>query len=722
MIGEPGTPPPLRATRRVFLRGLGFVYFVAFASFYSQCPGLYGQAGLEPVSAHLRQSSPSGKLPATTAEAWQHFTREPTLLWFQVPLGMTTDHALDALTVLGMAASGLAAAGLANVPSVAAMWLLYLSLTKVGQTFLSFQWDILLLEAGFAAIWAAPLLNPWTRAPPPMPAILLLRWLLFKLMLMSGVVKLMARCPTWLGLTACHYHFATQCIPTPPAWLLHQLPAVLLKLSVAATFVVELPAPFLILLPWRPVRALAASLQLLLQLLIAISGNYTYFNWLTMLLCLPLLDDTLLPAAWGGPISPSAAPCSPGSSLCSPSAKAEPPAGPDQALDATGLLFAPVEWLDQHPRVALGAALAALAAATASMFAVEVTPQGADVRLTITPEQLEAWLAQALPPAVLLWGCLLLLRGAEHALLAAAHGFSCRKGAGAEVGHRPQPTGPVSIAWGGLRASVGILWGTAVLAVTLATFVVSSINLMSLQQPLLQPFYRWPSAMELYSASQPWRISSGYGLFRRMTGVGDRGEGRLVARPEIELQGSMDLHTWVPYSFKYKPGDVNRPPPWIAPHQPRLDWQMWFAALGTYQGAPWFIHLASKLLEGEPAVLDLLGGAPREFADEPPRYVRAELYRYDMTRPGWGRPRLHPSGQGELPALGPDNASQWWVRSRVGEYLPPLDRFAATSPAPALNMRVACRHRHWAQRVCRGEGGTQGCSTLYSTVPGGVCV
>lgn len=94
---------------------------------------------------------------------------------------------------------------------------------------------------------------------------LLFRWILFKLMFMSGVVKIQANCPTWLHLTACHYHFATQCIPTPLAWYFHNLPGILLKLMVALTLYFEIPASFLILGPWKWLRLFAAGVQIFLQ-------------------------------------------------------------------------------------------------------------------------------------------------------------------------------------------------------------------------------------------------------------------------------------------------------------------------------------------------------------------------------------------------------------------------------------------------------------------------
>jgi hypothetical protein len=126
-----------------------------------------------------------------------------------------------------------------------------------------------------------------------------------------------------------------------------------------------------------------------------------------------------------------------------------------------------------------------------------------------------------------------------------------------------------------------------------------------------------------------------------------------TTRPEIVVEGSADGEAWRAYEFRYKPGPVTRQPRWVAPFQPRLDWQMWFAALGEYVGEPWFQSFCRRLLEGAPAVAGLLAENP--FPEEPPRFVRATLYRYRFT---------------DLPARRATGA--WWVRDLVGAYSPVL--------------------------------------------------
>jgi hypothetical protein len=154
----------------------------------------------------------------------------------------------------------------------------------------------------------------------------------------------------------------------------------------------------------------------------------------------------------------------------------------------------------------------------------------------------------------------------------------------------------------------------------------------------------------LASLIAPLRSVNAYGLFAVMT----------TTRPEIILEGSDDGATWLEYEFKYKAGDVRRRPPWVAPHQPRLDWQMWFAALGRFEDERWFQNLCVRLLEADGAVLKLLERDP--FQGRKPRYVRAVLYRYRFSDRATGR-----------------QAGVWWVRERLGEYSPVLS-LNATPP------------------------------------------
>jgi hypothetical protein len=176
--------------------------------------------------------------------------------------------------------------------------------------------------------------------------------------------------------------------------------------------------------------------------------------------------------------------------------------------------------------------------------------------------------------------------------------------------------------------------------VIIVTLPINAWLIFSAFKPLSRP----PHALaNLNKRLEAFRIVNGYGLFRVMTK--DRGE--------IILEGSSDGIDWLPYEFKWKPGDVKRAPGWCAPHQPRLDWQMWFAALGTPRENQWLVALIYRLLQGSHEVNGLLASNP--FPDKPPLYIRAMFYRYRFTTVD------------ELRHTG-----AWWKREELREYLPTL--------------------------------------------------
>jgi hypothetical protein len=141
----------------------------------------------------------------------------------------------------------------------------------------------------------------------------------------------------------------------------------------------------------------------------------------------------------------------------------------------------------------------------------------------------------------------------------------------------------------------------------------------------------------------PFRIANGYGLFRVMT----------TQRIELVVEGSDDGRRWSAYEFRYKPGDLSRRPGFVAPHQPRLDWQMWFVPLGPQRQNPWFARFVLRLFEGSPPVLALLAHNP--FPDHPPKFIRVMAYEYHFT-------------DSETRARN----GAWWRRERKGAYFPPL--------------------------------------------------
>jgi lipase maturation factor 1 len=489
--GNDVRPPTYFWARGWFLRTLGVIYLIAFVSLWVQVDGLIGSNGISPVNQFL---------PAVHEQLGRRaYSLLPTLCWFN-----SSNAFLHFLCAGGVVLSLLLIAGLVPVVSLIALFVFYLSLTIAGQAFLSFQWDILLLETGFLAIFLAPWqIWPKREREPPVSraALFLLKLLLFKLMVMSGVVKLTSGDDSWgwldhsfhwSALTALDYHYWSQPLPTVFGWWADKSPEWFKHFSVAFCLTVEIIASFFIWAPRRP-RLIAAGLIVFLQIAIAVTGNYCFFNLLTIALCLLLIDDA-----------------------------------------AIGRKYEAV--IDRR-------------------YSYRLSIYGAIAVIVLTVP-INAWLIFTAFKSDASW---------------------------------PRPLAAV------------------------------------------------------YGRIEAFRIANGYGLFRVMT----------KDRAEIVFEGSADGVDWLPYEFKWKPGDVKRAPGWCAPHQPRLDWQMWFAALGTPQQNPWFGGLVVRLLQGSRDVSRLLARNP--FPDQPPRFIRASFYRYRFTTVEEHR-----------------QSGAWWKRQELGEYLPTI--------------------------------------------------
>ena len=467
-------PERFATTQWIFLRLLAAIYIVAFGSLAVQVLGLMGSHGIQPARDFLaRVAANFGPM---------RYLALPSVFWWA-----STDRILEDAAFLGMLFGALALFGRVERLALAACWVLYLSFSSVAQEFLSFQWDSLLLEAGFLAIFFG------RSASGQRTIAWLYRWLAFRLYFLSGYVKLGSNDPTWRNLTALQNHFHTQPLPTVLAWYADKLPARVLRGATFATLAIELVAPFLIFAP-RKLRQAGAFSTLALQLLIFLTGNYAFFNLLTMAVTVFLFDDRAL--RWA-------------SSRFAPPAKALPATKP-------------------------------------------------------------ARLGLALLTALLL-------------TLGATRIFETVEGGAPEPLH------------------------------TLGRMLA------------------------------PFQIANPYGLFAVMT----------TTRTEIIVEGSDDGEQWQAYEFRYKPGPQDRAPRWVQPHQPRLDWQMWFAALGNFRSNPWFAGFALRLLQGSPDVLGLLEYNP--FLGRRPKYIRAEAYDYRFT--DWETRR---------------RTGDWWERRPLGEYLPAI--------------------------------------------------
>ena len=279
--------PSFVLSRWLFLRLLGVVYLVAFASLVIQVRGLIGEHGLLPVSEYLERAS-----EMYGDGAWRLL---PTLLWLDA-----SDRGLLIVSAGGMALAGLLIIDVIPLIVLPALWLLYLSLAVGGQDFLSFQWDGLLLETGLlAALWAPAGWFPSLRLEERQPSRIVqwLLWLLlFKLMFLSGATKLLSGDPSWRNLTALNVYFETQPLPPWTAWFVHQLSEPVHAIATALVFVVEMVVPLVIFAPprFRWLRFTGAVLMIGFQLTLAATGNYGFFNLLAIVLCIPLLDDNLL--------------------------------------------------------------------------------------------------------------------------------------------------------------------------------------------------------------------------------------------------------------------------------------------------------------------------------------------------------------------------------------------------------------------------------------------
>ncbi len=475
LFGEQLQVTSQRLSCWLFLRLLALIYFSAFLSFTLQAPGLIGAQGILPATDFFAA--------VDLSYGPEKYRLLPSLLWL---------HSSDAfISAIGYGGCGLALLLLANCwPRfcLVGLYLGYLSLYHAGQVFMSFQWDVLLLECGFLAIFlsSSPRLFTW-----------LYRWLLFRFMWQSGLVKLLSGDPSWRDLTALDYHFHTQPLPTVLAWYVDKMPELILRGGVVFTFAVELLLPFLILMPRRP-RALAAVGIALFQGLIIATGNYNFFNLLTLCLCLLLLDDRQIAAGYPG-----------------------------------------------------------------------------SIRRLATAESLD------------------------------------RAGAG-----RQTLCSVVAISY--------LVLSTILLANTLGRTTLAGLPLQLI---------RW---------SEPFHVANAYGLFAVMT----------TERREIIFEGSRNGRDWQAYELPYKPGAIGRRPVWATPHQPRLDWQLWFAALAPRDQNPWLQGLVKGLLTNADPVVALLEFNP--FPDKPPTYIRASLYRYRF------------SDRSEREATG-----AWWSREYLSRFWPP---------------------------------------------------
>ncbi len=261
-------------TRLLLQRALGITYLIAFVAVLHQFKPLLGERGLLPVSHFVREVN---VLQSPSIFFWMPRDWAFTLFGW-VGLG------LSVLVVLGVSEKfGLAA----SMGTWGALWLLYLSFVNVGQTWYSFGWEILLLETGFLAIFLGD-----AKTPASPIVIWLFRWLLFRVVLGAGLIKLRGD-SCWRDLTCLFYYYETQPMPNPASWYFHHLPGWIHKGGVLFNHVVELIAPWGLFFPGL-ISALTGGFILLLMGVIGLSGNLAFLNFLTAVLALSAFSDQMI--------------------------------------------------------------------------------------------------------------------------------------------------------------------------------------------------------------------------------------------------------------------------------------------------------------------------------------------------------------------------------------------------------------------------------------------
>lgn len=274
-----GPPRDYGLTRWLILRLLGLVYVCAFVGLLRQGPALLGEDGLTPVGSYLDALRANG----------QTFWDVPSLLWLN-----SSDAALSLWAWLGLALSIALLVGYANTISLLVLWVIYGSFVRTGQLWFSFGWELQILETTVLAAFLAHAWDPRPlKAPPPSRiAIGLMRWLALRIMLGAGLIKLRGDA-CWTELTCLDYHFETQPIPNPLSAWVHHLPHWVHAIGVVLNHVTELLLPLFAFGP-RRLRLVAGVGMAAFQIVLIISGNLAFLNWLTLVPILACFDDEFL--------------------------------------------------------------------------------------------------------------------------------------------------------------------------------------------------------------------------------------------------------------------------------------------------------------------------------------------------------------------------------------------------------------------------------------------
>jgi len=258
---------------------LGIVYFFAFLSLVFQVLPLIGSHGLLPADAFLE------RMREQSGDRIQGFFAAPSIFWFHV-----SDSLLVGLAYSGLAISACIVIGFANAPMLFLNWFLYMSFVHIGQIWYGFGWEIQLLETGFLAIFLCPILDPrpFAGRRPPALILWLFLWLAFRIYMGAGLIKLRGD-ECWRELTCLYWHYETQPLPNPLSPYFHFLPETFHRAGALLNHFIELIVPLFLIT--RILRRPAGLLLIGFQILLILSGNLAFLNYLTIVPCIACLDD-----------------------------------------------------------------------------------------------------------------------------------------------------------------------------------------------------------------------------------------------------------------------------------------------------------------------------------------------------------------------------------------------------------------------------------------------
>ena len=574
----------LRLPRWFFLRLFGGVYLIAFISFWSQAMGLIGAKGIAPAQHTLALME-----AALTQDPTRSVLDWPSLFW----LFGATDFAIHICCSLGVIFSLFLIFGWLPRIAITVLWSSYLSLFVVSSPFLGYQWDTLLLEVSVLAFFYAPHAikpNLLREKEPSSLAVWMLRLLLFKLILSSGLVKLKSGDKSWQDLTALGYHFWTQPIPHQVSWYAHQMGDHLHQLGVFFNHFIELCIPWLIVFPIN-------RLLILFWCLITGSMLFAGIGELTIGFALSMGGMTALMSI--------------GSVYHATTSSSSAQWGDTSRGFATFfivLLMVNVGLTGNYGFFNL-LTIALVFPCLSHQQVHWLIPQGYRNKLPQQPsiKVSSLWQTLVILSAMILMPLNLsrLTQLLAHPQIKQARIQQAKFEQRSDVFNEPSPT----------LNNTQTFW-----------LSIDQINQESIR------------------AFGPLLLVNTYGLFARMT----------QKRYELIIEGSRDGKTWLPYRFKYKPNqedDLN----FAGLHMPRLDWQMWFAALYPRCRQRWFFGLMDALLEGAPSVLSLFEHVP--FTDVPPRYVRVRRMNARFTT-----------------SLERSKTGQVWSLNATRDYCPTIDK------------------------------------------------